>query len=161
MLLGTILRKTYVEALIAAVSVLFCVLAFRQALSYQGETGLLPRAVLLIALVLTSIWLVKTLWRCRSDTSDPVVPTPLLLMRVTVLICAAAVFLFGFEFVGFYTTSAIVVPATAWGLGYRHKTGLLIGTVLFVLLLIGVFNWLLKVPLPAELLFSMQRNGYG
>lgn len=155
------MKQIHVEALIAVVSVLLCALGFQHALGYQGETGLLPRAVLLIALVLTSIWLVKTLWRCRSDTSEPLAPTPLVFRRVAVLICAAAVFLLGFEFVGFYTTSAVVVPVTAWGLGYRHKTGLLIGTVLFVLLLLGVFNWLLKVPLPAELLFSMHRNGYG
>lgn len=151
---GSHLKKIYVEAVFSAASVTLCALGLHQAWQYEGETGLLPRAVLLISLILTALWLVKVLWRCVHDSGPTIEFNALSVKRVVVLVLAGAGLMIGFNSLGFYTTTALVVPLTAVGLGYRDIKGLLIGTGLFVLLLVAVFYLLLKVPLPPELLFA-------
>lgn len=150
---GFQLKKIHVEAVISAATVVLCALALKEAWGYEGETGLLPRAVLVISLALTALWLLKVLVRCARDSGEAIAFHADGIKRVIVLILAGAALMAGFNTLGFYTTTALVVPLTAWGLGYRSVPGLLLGTVLFVLLLVAVFYWLLKVPLPPELLF--------
>lgn len=151
---GFHLKKIQIEAVFAAAAVIFCAIGMREAWRYNGETGLLPRAVLVISLVLTSLWLLKVLVGCARDSGSPIEVSAAGTKRVLVLIVAGAALMIGFSSLGFYTTTAVVVPLTAYGLGYRNIKGLLIGTGLFVVLLVAVFRLLLKVPLPPELLLS-------
>ena len=147
------MKKIHIEAVISAATVVLCALALQEAWGYEGETGLLPRAVLVISLILTGLWFLKAIVRCVRDSGQPMTFEAQGVKRVVVLLLAGTALMAGFNTLGFYTTTALVVPLTALGLGYRSVKGLLLGTVLFVLLLVAVFYFLLKVPLPPELLF--------
>jgi putative tricarboxylic transport membrane protein len=126
-----------------------------EAWSYSGEGGLMPRGVMIAGMVLSGTWLVESIASLRYGRQSPAGGAPIPKGAAVMLLGAGLALLLGIQFVGFFTSAAVVVPVLAMGLGYRRPLGLLIGTVLFVVLLIAVFRLLLGVPLPPEILLSL------
>nr|WP_236042234.1 tripartite tricarboxylate transporter TctB family protein [Nitratireductor aquimarinus] len=145
-------RRAVFESGFALAAVVLSLLGLLEAWRYSGEGGLMPRGVMTLMLVLSGLWLAQSVSALRQADAPMLAPTSAQLRGALLLIVAGAALLFGMRFVGFYTSAAIIVPTLAWGLGYRNLKGLIIGTVLFVCVLIAVFRFLLVVPLPPEII---------
>lgn len=130
-------------------------LGLLEAWKYSGEGGLVPRVVMILAIMLSGAWLVEAIASMRRGRQAPASGAPIPIRSVVMLLGAGLALLLGMQFVGFFTSTVIIVPALAFGLGYRQPLGLLIGTALFVVLLIVVFRLLLGVPLPPEALLKL------
>ena len=148
------MSKTLVEAVGAAGVLALSCFGVLEAWKYEGEGGLMPRSVMVLAIVLSGMWLVESIAVMRRGTSAQVDVAPIPLRSVLMLLGAGLALVLGMQFLGFFTSAAIVVPTLAFGLGYRRPMGLILGTVLFVVLLVSVFRLLLGVPLPPELLLT-------
>lgn len=148
------MERAKVETGAALVSLLFSALGLIEAWRYAGEGGMMPRAVMLLMVTLSVIWSIQSFVRLGRHSQDVMVATPRQLRGAGFLAVAGLVLLIGMQYIGFFTTAVIVLPAVAYGLGYRQPKGLAIATCLFMLLLIVVFRVFLAVPLPSELLLS-------
>lgn len=148
------MERAKVETGAALVSLLFSVLGLIEAWGYSGEGGMMPRAVMLFMVALSAIWSVQSTARLGRQSDQIISATPQQLRRAGMLAVAGLFLLIGMQYLGFFTTAVFVLPALAYGLGYRELKGLAIATGLFMLLLIVVFRIFLAVPLPAELLSS-------
>lgn len=115
----------------------------------------MPRAVMLSMVALSVIWSAQSAVRLGRQSDQVISATPQQLRGAGMLAAAGLFLLIGMQYLGFFTTAVFVLPALAYGLGYRELKGLAIATGLFMLLLILVFRIFLAVPLPKELLFSL------
>jgi len=137
----------------AGVLVLSC-LGLLEAWTYEGESGLMPRTAMIAVIALSGLWLVESIAEMRRGSPAPASRAPVPLRSALMLAGGCLALVFGMLFIGLFTSAAIFVPALACGLGYRRPLGVILGTVLFVALLIAVFRVLLGVPLPPELLLT-------
>lgn len=148
------MERAKVETGAALISLAFSILGFWEAWGYAGEGGMMPRAVMGAMVVLSAIWCVQSIRGLGRSPATIITATSQQLRGAGLLIVAGFFLLIGMQYLGFFTTAVVVLPAVAYGLGYREPKGLLMATGLFMLLLIVVFRVFLAVPLPAELLFS-------
>ncbi|MEZ5725432.1 MAG: tripartite tricarboxylate transporter TctB family protein [Paracoccaceae bacterium] len=149
------MERAKIETGAALVSLLFSVLGLIEAWGYSGEGGMMPRAVMLSMVALSVIWSAQSAVRLGRQSDQVISATPQQLRGAGMLAAAGLFLLIGMQYLGFFTTAVFVLPALAYGLGYRELKGLAIATGLFMLLLILVFRIFLAVPLPKELLFSL------
>ena len=77
------------------------------------------------------------------------------LSRFVLILAVGAAYVAGFVWLGFFTSTVIMVPAVAWMLGYREPKVILLTTLSITLVLYAVFRLLLGVPLPEEALWSL------
>lgn len=126
-----------------------------QALGYRGGSGMMPRAVLIIALGLTGLWLVQTLPGLLSSGQAPLRLNMPVTLRFLALLGGTMLAVAGISTIGYFTSAAIMLPAMAVALGYRKPVPLIIGTCAFTAVLFSVFHLLLKIPLPPEAIFSI------
>lgn len=54
------------------------------------------------------------------------------------------------QFIGFYTSTIVMIPLVGWIAGYRSAKGLALATVLFVGLIYLIFTFLMSQRFPAE-----------
>lgn len=148
------MERAKVETGAALVSLMFSVLGLIEAWGYSGEGGMMPRAVMFVMVALSGIWCLQSVRRIGQSSGQLITATPQQLRGAALLAIAGFALLFGMQYLGFFTTAVVILPAVAFGLGYRNPMGLAITTVLFMLLLIVVFRFFLAVPLPAERLLS-------
>ena len=149
------MRKAIVESGVALLVGAMSILGFREAWGYSGEGGLMPRGVTAFMIVLSAIWFAQSVKAVSEGAAERIAPTPEQIRAAGLLVLAAAALLLGMQYIGFYTSAAIVVPLLGYGLGYRKLQGLALATALFLLLLIAVFRLLLAVPLPPEALLKL------
>lgn len=148
------MERAKVETGAALASLFLSALGLIEAWGYSGEGGMMPRAVMLLMVALSAIWSAQSIARLGRYSDQIINATPQQLRGAGLLAVAGLALVIGMQYVGFFTTAIVVLPAVAYGLGYREPKGLLLATGLFMLLLIVVFRIFLAVPLPAELLFS-------
>ena len=148
------MERAKIETGAGLFSLLLSILGLIEAWSYSGEGGMMPRAVMVLMVVLSAIWCVQSVTRLGHHRDQKITATPQQLRGAGLLAIAGLALLFGMHYLGFFTTAVIVLPTVAYGLGYREPRGLVIATALFMFLLVIVFRFLLAVPLPQELLFS-------
>ena len=156
--LGNIVSRFLVEAICAFGVLAASGLGLFEAWSYSGESGLMPRGVMIAGIVLSTKWLFDSIASFRGGCELPVGVAPIAIRSAAMLLIAGLALLLGMQFIGFFTSAAIVVPGLAMGLGYRRPMGLFISTVLFVALLVAVFRLLLGVPLPPEVFLTLMGN---
>ena len=149
------MRKATVESGASLLVCLFSIFGLMEALSYPGEGGLMPRGVMSLMILLSAIWFLQSVKAMLQDTGGMIAPTMVQLRSAGMLVLAGLGLLFGMQFIGFFTSAAIIVPLLGYGLGYRNLRGLAIGTVLFLVLLVAVFRLLLAVPLPPEVILTL------
>jgi len=152
------MRRAIVESGASTLFLIVSGLAFSEALTYRGESGLMPKAVTLALAALSALWLLQSLRALRRADGPVLEVSGLQLRDAAILLIAGLALFFGMTTIGIFTTSAVVVPVLAYTFGYRNWVGLVFGTVLFLVLLIGVFRLLLSVALPPELLITFLRG---
>lgn len=152
------MRRAVLETGFSLAACALSMLGLMEAWRYNGEGGIMPRGVLILTLFLSALWVIQSLLALRRENPKTISASPAQLRGALMLVVAGIALLFGMQKIGFFTTAAVLVPALAWGLGYREPKGLAIGTVLFLALLIAVFQQLLKVPLPPEIILTPLRD---
>lgn len=148
------MERAKVETGAALVSLLFSALGLFEAWGYSGEGGMMPRAIMALMVALSAIWCLQSLASLGRHPDRVISITPQQFRGAVLLTVAGLGLVFGMQYLGFYSTAIVILPAVAYGLGYREPKGLVIATVLFIALLIVVFRIFLAVPLPAERLLS-------
>lgn len=149
------MRKAAVETGAASLTCILSLLGLFEAWRYGGEGGLLPRAVMMFLVLLSAIWIIQSLVALSRGPAVMIAPSPQQLRLAAVLVTAGLALIFGMSKLGFYTTATLVVPLTAYALGYRQLKVIALGTALFLAILIAVFHYLLSVPLPREILLDL------
>jgi len=136
------------------VAALFAFLFF-EALSYRGRSSYVPSAATALGVVMCIFWIISTMRLSPEEGGAQLPVTREDLRLFAMIVFGGILYLLGFAWIGFFTSTIIVVPVLAAVLGYRNWTVLIFTTLGFVILLYGVFRLLLSVPLPREAIFVL------
>lgn len=135
-------------------AVFFAVLFF-QAVGYPGRSAYMPAAASGIGLLMCCVWALRAVRLLASGQAERYDATRSDVARFALILVAAAMYVAGFIWVGFFTSTIVMVPAVAMTLGYRNRTAVASTTLGFALVLYAVFRILLSVPLPPEALLTL------
>mgnify|MGYP003149103657 FL=1 len=129
--------------------------------SLPAGAAMLPHAALW-ALCLLSVALmirgIRTRWVAgTADDAGEVQPFMENPGRLLLGIVAMALYIAGIEIVGFYISTALFIPVTAFVLGARNKMSIFMAGAGFVLFCYAVFSVLFERVLPEGLLFTVLR----
>ncbi|CAM3164537.1 tripartite tricarboxylate transporter TctB family protein [Vibrio mytili] len=136
----------YVMIIIAACGLL------KPALELSSEAGMLPRAMLMLLIVFSGLSLIvqiKKSWQ-ENSKDDTVLKSP---KRVFSALLAVLLLVVSIQWVGFYPTIIVFVPALSYFFGCRSRKVLAASTVIFVALIYLVFSVAMSKQFPAGWLF--------
>lgn len=115
-------------------------------------SALLPIAMLLSLMVLAGVLLVKDqLSASRGQTAKPMTESP---HRVLGALIGIVVYMVCVEYLGFYLSTAVSVPALAYAFGYRNGPGLVLATLIVVGSIYGIFDWVMGQSFPIGQLWA-------
>ncbi|KFF48545.1 hypothetical protein GY26_13390 [Gammaproteobacteria bacterium MFB021] len=120
-----------------------------------GMTALLPVTMLSALVVLGLLMIGRCLLR-RRRRGDPeaTAPAPLKVFdnarRFFGIVVAIAAYVAGVALLGFYTTTAVMIPVVAWCFGYRSLKGVLLADLIFTGGIAIIFVVLMGQELPTE-----------
>ena len=147
-----------VELVIALVILALAAAGIAEATGFPVASAYLPFAVLGLTCLLSFAWAVQSVLAIRRERPslrlDPAETRRLLTLAGLSLLYALAI-----TEIGFFTSTFIFIPLSAFLLGYRSVRGLAIATAAFALLLYAVFGLLLRTPLPPELILRLLGGG--
>jgi len=147
-------RRTIELAAAGVFAVLFAVL-FLQGIGYSGRSAYMPAAASGIGFAMCCFWALQSVRILAAGRAERLEATGVDLSRFVLILAVGAAYVAGFVWLGFFTSTVIMVPAVAWMLGYRETKVILLTTLSFTLVLYAVFRLLLGVPLPEEALWSL------
>lgn len=139
---------------------LFAFLIF-EAIGYSGRSAYMPAAASGIGLLMCCFWALKAARPAAAGPAEDVEPAERYdatkgdVTRFALILAAGVVYVAGFVWVGFFTSTIIMVPSIALALGYRNPKVVALTTIGFALILYAVFRLLLAVPLPPEALLTL------
>jgi putative tricarboxylic transport membrane protein len=137
-----------------AIAVVVFILAgamFLQAGKLPFEAGLFPRLVTAVMVMAAVAMFARSFMGPGRAKADPVfINWPLL----AITLVATVLYVIAVRTIGYFTSSAIFVPAIAYALGLRDHRAIAIGTVLFVAFLYLVFVSIFGLPMPREMLLE-------
>ncbi|MEB8431046.1 tripartite tricarboxylate transporter TctB family protein [Cocleimonas sp. KMM 6892] len=142
--------RNYLSAeLVAMVLIFFAgAILLLDAKDLPKESALLPIAMLVFMMLLALVLFFTTLRKLhKKEEQKPLIAKParFLGVIVTTIFYAIAV-----DNLGFYTSTAIMVPLTSWAFGYRRWAHLLISAVVFVGILFLIFHVAMNRQFPTE-----------
>ncbi|MFO7748133.1 MAG: tripartite tricarboxylate transporter TctB family protein [Orrella sp.] len=144
-------RKIAAE-LVTALSVLtLSVVGLSIVWHYPAGSRIMPIAITIAAAILSAIWAIQLLASGELRVESRPQIDKAVAKRLIVIFGALLVMLAGVSTIGFFSTYVVLIPLTAWLLGYRRPKGLAIGTVTFCVALYVVFQIVLNRPLPLEI----------
>lgn len=118
---------------------------------YPAGSRIMPIAITITAAILSAIWAIQLIASGQLRIQSRPKIDPAVVKRLVVIFGALLVMLVGVSTIGFFSTYVVLIPATAWLLGYRNPKGLAIGTISFCVALYVVFQIVLSRPLPPEI----------
>jgi hypothetical protein len=149
------MNKQTVELTVALAVGALCAGGLVESWGYSGQSSYMPIAVLAFAACMSLIWAAQSaLGLVRGSTERMDVEGPVL-ARFAFLVVAIVAYVLGVTWLGFFTSTLIMVPVVAAVLGYRHWAVSLTATLAFVAVLYGVFRLLLSIPLPEEAVLGL------
>jgi putative tricarboxylic transport membrane protein len=148
------LNKSGVELIAAGLfAALFAVLLYF-ATGYRGLSAYVPTVASGLGLLMCVLWSIKSVRTLAAgEAKDLDLERSEAKLFILVLVVGLA-YMAGFVWLGFFTSTLIMLPCAAAALGYRNWTVIALTTVVFALILYGVFRVLLSVPLPPEALLK-------
>lgn len=155
---GRPLGKKSVEIIAAILFAAAFAALFAEARSYAGRSSYMPMAATGLGFVMCCLWALHEMRLpagARRDTSGLSHGET---RRLAVVLAAGALYVAGFAWLGFFTTTALIVPGLAALMGYRDWKVLLPAVIAFIAVLFVVFRLLLSVPLPDEALLILFRS---
>lgn len=114
-------------------------------------TALLPVAMLGALIVLAALMIARALLGGRNARKiAPRYPVFANVGAFLGIVAAIALYMAGVVMLGFYTSTALMIPAVAWCFGYRDIKRLLLADLIFTGGLAVIFVVLMGQELPAE-----------
>jgi hypothetical protein len=144
-------RKPTAELVTAILVMVLALIGLSFVWHYPDGSRIMPVAIMISASILAAIWAMQLLLSGRLRVQERPAFDPVVVKRLVVMFASLLLMLAGISTIGFFSTYVVLIPATAWLLGYQSPKGLVIGTVVFCAGLYLVFKVLLNRPLPLEI----------
>lgn len=114
-------------------------------------TALLPVSMLSVLVLLGVFLIARCVIRLKRQ-GDAYAPTQVFdnARRFLGIAASIALYVAGVALLGFYTTTAVMIPAVAWCFGYRSLKGLLLADLIFTGGIAIIFVLLMGQELPTE-----------
>ena len=133
---------------IAVAAALFLIPTF----ALRPISALLPAAMLIGLIVLSVILLIHDQRKAaEGEVAPPMTAAPKRVLGAFGMIVAYAL---AADFVGFYISTAVIVPLVAWIFGYRSLPGLALATVIVVGAIWLIFDMAMSQEFPAGRLWG-------
>lgn len=152
------MRKNIIELVVALAVASLAAAGLVEASGYQGQSGYMPIAILALATLLSLAWAGQCLYGLRARTGEVIRPDLSTALRLSGFALAVAAYVLGVTYVGFFTSTLLMLPLLSAFLGYRNwrvSVGVAVG---FVAILYCVFQLLLSIPLPPEAVIQFARG---
>ena len=124
-------------------------LLYYHSLEFPPESAQFPRMVLTLWLALSGWMIVRSFvladWRNMEYDAFFIHAG-----RLALAIAMMALYIIAIDLVGYYTTTVVYIPLMAWLLGYRNKIIIIASTVIYLSIVLGVFDVLFERQLPKE-----------
>lgn len=115
---------------------------------YTGASGLYPRMLGIVIVVLSLLMVLKTMRRTHQvETTRRLVDSP---RSFLIALTFVFIYLSLVPLIGFYTSSLLVLLVLPIALGFRRAVPLLLSATLFIVFLYILFTLVLGRPLPRE-----------
>jgi hypothetical protein len=126
-----------------------CALLFQHTLSYPTESAQFPRVILIIMLGLSGWMVLRSLilvdWRRMQYEAFFIHGG-----RFALAVATMGLYIFGINYLGYYTATIFYIPIMAILLGYRSKIVIVFATVIYIAVVLGIFDILFERQLPKE-----------
>lgn len=150
------MNRNIVELFAAVLVCVFFAFALVEAWSYKGQSSYMPVAVTGFAVVMAGIWITQSVWKLATLASPAVFdPSSGDMLRFGAILIVMTIYVLGVTYLGFFSTTIVMVPVLAFLAGYRNLPATALGTILFVVGLYAVFRLLLSIPLPQDRLLNL------
>lgn len=143
--------KAVAELVTALSLTVASVIGFFIVSGYPGASKIMPVAIVTGTLILSIVWIGQIWLSGEFKVKSQSTMSKEVLLRLAIAFASLALMLLGVSTIGFFTTYVIVIPLTAWCLGYRNAKGIALGTVIFCAGLYFIFKTILNRPLPLEI----------
>ena len=145
-------RLTRPETLTALGIIVVSALLLIPTFALRPISALLPAAMLVGLLVLSAILLIHDQRKAADgEEASPMTAAP---TRVLGAFGMIVVYALATDFVGFYLSTAVIVPLVAWIFGYRGLLGLALATVIVVGAIWLIFDFAMAQDFPAGRLWE-------
>lgn len=149
------MNRRSIELAAAGIFAALFAFLFLTGIGYPGRSAYMPAAASGIGFLMCCLWALKAGRLLAHGEAEPLDSTASDLFRFVLILISAAAYLAGFVWLGFFTSTVIMVPAMAWFLEYREPKVIALATLGFTIVLYLVFRMLLAVPLPKEAILSV------
>ena len=149
------MNRCLVELAAAGIFAALFAFLFFEGIGYSGRSAYMPTAATGIGLLMCCFWALKSvrmLVAGQAEHFDVKVSDG---VRFALISVAGSLYVAGFIWLGFFTSTVIMVPAVTWALGYREPKVIALTTLGFTIVLYVVFRLLLAIPLPREALLKL------
>lgn len=115
-------------------------------------TALLPVSMLSVLVLLGILLIVRCVIRLKRQDEAHTLSAPVFdnARRFLGIAASISAYVAGVALLGFYTTTAVMIPVVAWCFGYRSLKGLLIADLVFTGGIAVIFVLLMGQELPTE-----------
>ena len=149
------MNRPFVELVAAGLFAGLFVVLLAQGIGYPGRSTYMPVAASGIGLAMCALWALGSVRKLAAGPAERFEVTGGDVGRFALILGAGIAYLAGFVWLGFFTSTLILMPALSLALGYRNLTVIALTTLGFALVLWAVFRLLLGVPLPPEALLTL------
>lgn len=149
------MNRRIIELTAAGVFAALFAFLFLIGIGYPGRSAYMPAAASGIGFLMCCLWALKAVRMLALGQAEPFDATASDVSRFVLIVVCGAAYLAGFVWLGFFTSTVIMVPAVAWFLDYREPKVIALTTLGFTIVLYVVFRMLLAVPLPKEAILTL------
>lgn len=142
------MTRIHMDTVLGAVTTLLALAGVWYALSLGEGPRVFPLLVLTPALVIGPLIMVRGQRKLARGDAPAFFASRL---RFFQLLTMMVLFILGVQYLGFFTTTVVMVPLTAWTLGYRNLKVIVITTAVFLAFIYGLFIQIFSRPLPPEI----------
>ncbi|PVA07519.1 tripartite tricarboxylate transporter TctB family protein [Thalassorhabdomicrobium marinisediminis] len=121
------------------------------AISLPTMSALLPVTMLVCLIILAATLIATQYLRRESLPEDLEIGQP---WRVLGAFAALMLYVLAVQYIGFYTSTIMMIPIVAWSFGYRSLRGLALATAIFIGGIYLIFSIFMGQRFPEELLMS-------
>lgn len=148
------MKKITVELIAVGIFSAFFGYLFFEALAYHSRSSYMPLAASGCGLLMCLFWGIGQV-RQMNVSFDQVEAGRKDIQKFALIAVVTTIYVIAFAWVGFFTSTLVMVPVLAAALGYRNWTVMILTAVGFCAVIFVVFRLLLAIPLPKELIFTV------
>lgn len=149
------MNRRLVELAAAGVFAALFAFLFFEGIGYSGRSAYMPTAATGIGLLMCCFWALKSVHMLAAGQAEHFDVKVSDCVRFALISATGSIYVTGFIWLGFFTSTVVMVPAVAWALGYREPKVIALTTLGFTFILYVVFRLLLAIPLPREALSAL------